>query len=530
MPTTASWKDILDIPRWRPLANAITLSAAGVTIAGDCRNNDDRHPELFELGSAVILNKYNIKNNEWFQLTSPALAGTFGAGATAVVVPDRGPSGLLAAGCTTTSVILSTVLPASVGPNQLSNRGDGRGFKIRIINYATGKTEERIIVGNTGPSTTPTIYLDVALLNAPNANDRYEILSGRVYMLNAGAIAAGIFRYYDIATNLLVTCAQANLPATITTDSKLLSMSEQHVPFDRIPGEGFIVDAVAPNTYDSGNYIKNCLKATGIAAGSITGQAANGDATVLINEYRNFQIRIVQDTVNPTAVGQRRRITSHTVGPSPVYTLASNWTVNPSVNALYVIENWTQNILLWTTANTNTYNYSIDGDVWDTATWAVRPAASGAGVCAWQTFGLAYDSVNHITRHSYIYSIKGAAGNVIDLFDTAGAATGLWTGDIAYMNKSGATLFTTGTSEVYMGATQLGAYVYINVNGTQRFARFCNRCRVLESWANIEYTQGTAVVGGTMGAALFIDGNVKLGFLIKLRSSGAEVFECAITR
>ena len=65
--------------------------------------------------------------------------------------------------------------------------------------------------------------------------------------------------------------------------------------------------------YDaSGSTGRLALSATAIGASSITGQATGGDATLLANEYRNFQIRVVADLTNKTAVGQRRIITSHT--------------------------------------------------------------------------------------------------------------------------------------------------------------------------------------------------------------------------
>lgn len=48
------------------------------------------------------------------------------------------------------------------------------------------------------------------------------------------------------------------------------------------------------------------------SAGSGTHSLWQGDSLILANEYRNFQIRIVQDLTNPTAVGQRRIIASHT--------------------------------------------------------------------------------------------------------------------------------------------------------------------------------------------------------------------------
>lgn len=513
MATTLGFKDLIDLPEWRPIANAPVSGTAGVNLACDLRNNEDRHPEIFQLGSAILFAKYSVKNDEWMPLASPALAGVFGAGADSVFVPDAGPNGTLAAGATTTSVILTTALPAAVAVNQLANRGDSRGFKVRIIGNAagsSGKTEEKLIVGNTA-GTTPTIYLESALTFSPIAGDRYEILSGRVYLLSAGLLAAGAWKYYDVATNSYsASLSIVNLPATISTDSDLLSMSELYVPNDKAPGEGFF-----------GN-----LVATASGAASITGQAAGGDAGVLLNEYRNFQIRIVQDTAIPTAVGQRRRITSHTAGASPVYTVDA-WAVTPSTTATYVVERWTDCILLWTTLLTTTFNYSISGNAWTTATWAVRPSACGAGVSAFGSCGITLDAQKS-QRDSYIYVIRGAATADIDLFDIAGAATGSWTGNIAYGNKG--QTFTTGTATVHDWATLGGKYVYVNVNGTQRFARFDVVNRILEPYADLEYVQGAVVAGGALALTLFIDGATKLAFLIVQRRTGAECFELVIQR
>ena len=86
----------------------------------------------------------------------------------------------------------------------------------------------------------------------------------------------------------------------------------------------------------------------------------------------------MEDTVIPTAVGQRRNITSHTAGASPVYTVPA-WTVTPSANAKFVIENNGDRILLWTTAQQTTYTYKIGANTWDTTTFATRGAAMGAG-------------------------------------------------------------------------------------------------------------------------------------------------------
>jgi len=50
--------------------------------------------------NATTLWAYDVEDNDWFQLPSPGLAGTFGAGAGAVMMPAQGPRGTLAAGST----------------------------------------------------------------------------------------------------------------------------------------------------------------------------------------------------------------------------------------------------------------------------------------------------------------------------------------------------------------------------------------------------------------------------------------------
>jgi len=333
-----------------PVPNA---HAAGLGMATDLRNDITRNPFVYSLVSATVLNRYNIIQKASEFIVSPALAGTFGAGAGAVFAPSLGLNGTITTGATSTTIPTSTTVTA-VGVNMLANRGGGSyGFRIRITGFASGKIEERWITGNTG-GTTPTFLLDTALSFTPANGDRYEVLAGRVFMLSAGALAAGIWKSYEVSTNTLATLSGTNLASTISTDFSSVALDEQYVPFDRKPGEGFIIGA---GTYNGGAL--GCLTATAIAASTITGQAAAGDATVLANEYRNFQIRIVEDTVNPTAVGQRRIIASHTAGASPVYTLGAAWSVNPSTNAKFVIE-FPNLILLWSsgTAVTYTYNYS----------------------------------------------------------------------------------------------------------------------------------------------------------------------------
>jgi hypothetical protein len=395
----------------------------------------------------------------------------------------------------------------------LANKGNSNGFKIRIIGNSaggSGKTESAYIIGNTG-GTTPTLYLDTPLSFTPQVGDAYEIRSGRLYLLGAGAAAAGQWKYYDIATNSFsANLSITNLPATINTDSSFLGLDESYVPYDADPGEGYF----------------GILAATATAATSITGTVAGADAGVLANEYRNFQIRIVEDTVTPTAVGQRRNITSHTAGASPVYTVPA-WTVTPSANAKFVIENNGDRILLWSSASSSTFTYNIAANTWDTTTFAARSAAHAAGSIACPSFFIRPDA-QKLSRNSYVFVFRGGAGAVVDLFDIAGGTTGLWTAAIVY-GGSGMT-FTTGTTFTPDPYTGNGRFAFINPNGGQRCLKFDVKNRVLSPAFYLRYPMSTAAVGQRMATAMFVDGATKLVFILLQRIAGAEVFEMAVQK
>jgi len=511
MATTLGFKEIIDLPTWRSLTPSPNASAAGSCWAWDARNSERNAPYNYLLVNATTFLAYDPHNDEFLALGSPTLTGTFGAGAAAIMHPTQGPRGTLTTGNTTTSVVLSTALPAAVAINQLANRGDGVGFTIRIIGSASGssgKTEERTIVANTA-GTTPTITVDSAFSFTPASGDAYEIRSGRVFLLSAGSLAAGMWKFYDLATNSFSgNLATANLPATVGADSSLVALSEGHVPSDAADtSSGFF--GVITASASSGTTITS----TGLPS------------TLQTNEYRNFQVRIVEDTSAPTAVGQRRRISSHTSGATAVWTVAA-WAVTPSATAKFVIENDDDKIILFTNQN-NTYNYNITANTWDTSTWAVPGTAGAAGIVAAHSYGIVRDTTNN-ARHSFIYRVRGGNVNTIDVLDIAGAATGSWSADIAYGNK--ATAFNTGTSGAADPITQGGKYLYLNISGTQRFARFDMRNRVLEPWTYLPYTQGTALVGGKMSMCWFLDGSTKLGFLQAQLNTGTNLFSIACQR
>lgn len=513
MPNT--FKKVIDTLVWRQVAPAPNAHAAAACMASDLRNDVSRNPFAYQLVSAAVLNRFNIVTKAWHAVLNPALAGTFGAGAAAAFVPSFGLVGTLAAGSTTTSVVLSTALPTAVGLNMLANRGGSGdfGFRLRIIDTTAGKTEERWITGNTA-SATPTINVGAAFTFTPASGARYEILGGRIFMLGAGTTAANIWRSFEVASNTLSTgLSTTNLPATIATDSAIAVLDELYVPYNHAPGEGMVKGSFL---YDTG---LNALAATASAASTLTGQASGGDAVIAANEYRNFQIRIVQDTVTPAAVGQRRIIASHTAGPSAVFTLGTAWTTQPSASAKYVIEQ--PNLLLLRSSATTTvytYNYTdatinngtnnIAANSWSTAYFGAAPAANAAGGIWAQSFGIQPDSGRN-ARHSFNYFFRGAAVT-LDVLDIAGSITGTWTGAITY---DGGVTLGTGTCGAYSPFGSEGRMTYINAytaSAINQIFRFDAQNRVLSPYTPTDFLQaGAAAVGNRMAAYCAIDGSDK---------------------
>lgn len=545
MAITLNTKPILDKPRFRALSSQPSTSytassgAGSTAICCDLRSRGYADPHLWALvASSTIFQNYNTRNDGWKNLQfSATIGGTLSGGTGWQFVPSQGPSGTITSGATTTSVVLSTALPAAVEVNQLANRGDGLGYIIRIVDNASGasgKIEERRIVGNTA-GTTPTIYLDTALTFTPTNGSRYEMLSGALYVLSTGASKE--WRRHDIATGATSSAlSTTNLPGTVGTSyTDLVTLDEQHVPITRYPGEGFVVDASA--VYDNtAGWVKKCLTATATAAGTITGQAAGGDAALLANQYRNFQIRIVEDTSAPTAVGQRRRITSHTAGASAVYTLASNWTVTPSATCKFVIENDNDKIIFLTNSTT-VYNYNITANTWDTSTWAARGTAASNGLGSFQAFGLV-DSLNNI-RHSYIYSLRavGTGGNPVDVLDIAGASTGSWSSFALTPNYTTQITTVTSGGAMYDPLSNEGRYMYFlgtastNV-GPLNIFRLDLKTKQCQAFTTIP-TVGAAVTDGILnkfGLANLTEGSTSLSFLFVRRpsSGGGELYECAL--
>lgn len=537
MATTLGFKDIIDLPMWRPLTvapNASSTATGGFAILSDLRNSEDRNPHIFYVNNNQSC-MYNIKNDGWNYWPAGSLSFVQGSGG--VFVPSKGPSGTLASGWTANKGAVTTAFSRAPGVNSLANRGDGRGHRIRIIGNSaggSGKTEEVLITGNTS-STTPTIRLESSLSFTPQSGDRYELLSGKIYWLGSS-----VFHSVDIANEFLNTSLSTSSIPTSSGSMRLVVHDELYVPHNRKPGEGYVIDSGV--TYNNGNY--NCLQATATSGTSITGHSAGGDSAVIANQYRNFQIRIVEDTTAPTAVGQRRNITSHTAGTSPVYTVPT-WTVTPSSNAKYVIEGNGDRIIAMTSGVGTVWAYYINGNTgegtantWSNSRFTASPSSNfSLNYSLIIPFAIVPDADNNShPGMMYFYGQNGA----MSVLDMTAATNGTWTNSIAYTNIAGTT-GSPGTgnsslsgSSIYDGATNEGRYAYLSLSSVtsqvteMKRIDFKNRC--LEPWVHTRYPVSSAATGQFLATALFIDGSTKLQHIVHLRPTTAELTRCEVIR
>lgn len=507
-----TFKPFIDRSMWISTTPMFASTGAGYAICSDMRNNDYANPFLY-IQLSTTNYRYSTLNKSWQIYGSLSLAGSNSSGATNVFVPSFSSVGTIAAGSTTTSVVLSTALNSIIGLNTLANHGK-KGFYIRIIDTTAGKTVEREIVANTA-SSTPTITVNSSFGFTPSTGSRYEILAGRVFYLNSGTVNAGIFKFLNIGENVTSgNLTTLNLPTSITTDSSMIALDEQYVPYDCKPGEGMIKGTYE---YTTGLY---SLTATASGASSITGQATNGDASVVVNEYRNYQIRIVEDTVTPAAVGQRRIISSHTAGPSSVYTLTTAWTTTPSSSAKFVIE--LPNLILLRTSSSASifvYNYTdatitnanataLTSGNWSTSYFGNAPTTSGTSGFWIPSWGIQPDPAK-LSRQSFCYWFRGSGSNNIDMLDISGANNGLWFTAVSYDGSSAnLTNGSCGTYSPFGFEGRMGYIMIHNALNANTFFRFDVKNRVLMSApAPDDIQSGTGVAVQRLAAYAARDGS-----------------------
>ena len=470
MPTTNGNRKILDLKRAEFCTPAPSATAAAHFIVSSRHYRQQQL--LVQSNTAAFL--YHPAEDGWTQVPSPALAGTFGAGAC-------GTAGAWSSGATAgvASLTATAGTTSSITTNQTLAR-DLRGYSVQIL-AGPNAGEIKAIASNT-IGANAVITFTAASASAFSASTVYRLLTPTFYVLGAGALAAGIFRRYDLATNTWVTLAQANLPATIGTDSKLIATPSWQ-------DEGFQTFATGTATAGGASTLTNSAKAWGT------------------NQWANYQVRITAGT----GAGQIRSIASNT---ATVLTTSAAWTTQPDATSQYVIEGNDDFLYYIGSGAVTLYRYSISANTWSTITPGVaRAGAPGAGMSGhwvWGATASEWTNESDIRNGRFIYSFRGGAGAQLDRYDIA---LNTWS---AVTYAPATEVFGTGTKYVY-----LGDHIYAQKDATGRWFRYNVVTSEQDGWGTWTYTQGAAIVGDTAFDVTYHDGAVDIAYVYMVLNTSA---------
>lgn len=463
MATTNGNRKILDVKRWEFLSPAPVATAAGAFIASS-RHYKQRQLYVQAAGVAYL---YLPEEDGWIVLASPALAGTFGAGACGVAGAwstgtTVGASTLTATGGTTTSITTNQTLAV-----------DLRGYSVQIVG-GPNAGEIKTIASNT-IGANAVVTFTAASGSAFSGITTYRLCTPVWYVLNAGTTAANIFKKYDYATNTWTALQQTGLPATIGTDGKLVS---------------------TPSWIDTS--IVSFATGTATAGGANT--LTNSAKTWTTNQWANYQIRITAGT----GVGQIRSIASNT---GTVITTGAAWTTTPDATSVYSIEGNDDYLYYMGSGAITLYRYSIATNTWSTITPGVaRGAAPGAGMSGHWIYGVTeadWNVENSYLNGRYIYSFRGATGTGLDRYDIA---LNTWENISTYM--PGIETFATGTKYIYNKD-----FIYSQKEATGRWFRFSVPLREQVGFNTMTYTQGGAIAGDTAFDVVYKDGATEILYI-----------------
>jgi hypothetical protein len=462
MATTNGNRKILDLKRWEFCTPSPNATAAATFIVSS------RHyrQQQLHVVSNTVANLYNPQEDGWIAVPSPALAGTFGAGACGVAGSFSTGATVAASSLTATAGTTTTITT-----NQTLAR-DLRGYSVYFVG-GTNAGKTKTIASNT-IGTNAVITFDSAEAVAFDATSQYRLKTPVFYVLGAGTLAAGSFRKYDFATNTWTTLAITGLAATIGTDGRLIS---------------------TPAWIDNG--FKSFATGTATAGGAST--LTNSAKAWATNQWTNYQIRIS----GGTGAGQIRTVASNT---GTVITVSAAWTTQPDATSTYSIEGNDDFIYFIGNNAVTLYRYSISGNTWSTLTPGVaRGGAPGAGMGGTWIHSVSaadWNNENLILNGRYIYSFRGAAGALLDRYDIAGNT---WA---AITYSPAVETFTTGTKYAYCKDR-----LYIQKEATGRWFAFDFAENAMQPFTTSTYTQGAAVLGDTAFDVTYKDGATEIDYV-----------------
>lgn len=451
---------------WQFMTPLPTPVIAGSFIVTDVKEKDNYALLMI---NATIHYLYNFNEDSWAQITSGALAGTFGTGSCGT--KTRFSQTITANGGSTTTVTTTTNI------NNLCI-----GEKIRFLSGSNIGKESTItgILLNQGG----THIIQFNALQSPVVtNDTFVITTGRYFILNAGTQANGSFKVYDPLLGTWNSLAFANLPAAIAADSKLVCSTSDDI------------------------------FASGTATGGSTTTIVNNAKNWTTNQWTNYQVRITAGT----GIGQISTIISNT---ATTLTIAAGATIDST--SVYEITANDDNIYFLGNASATMYKYSISSNTWKvmsptTARGGVPGTGLSANIC-YKSGDPNLGNENDIRDGRYIYSFRGGASNLIDRFDIAGgtAGAGAWTTLTPIGN---AETFTTGSS---YGIN--GQFIYARKDATHRYFKYDIVGNIIHPLSQNLYPDGTAILGDKLFIKNYLEsGVVKLSWLYSIRNSGIEM-------
>ena len=461
MATTNGNRQILDLKKWEFCTPAPNATQAGAFVVS---SRHFRQQQMY-VRSSTDATMYNPSEDAWVILPSPALAGTFGAGAS-------GTAGAWSTGSTVgVASLTATAGTTSTFTTNQNFQRDLRGYKVHILAGPNNGAVLDIVSNTTGASSIITVATQASAFSASTI---YRLLTPRFYVVSAGTLAAGSFRVYDYATNTWTTLTQTGLPATLGTDGKLVA---------------------TPSMIDGA--FKNF--ATGTATSATATTLTQTGKTWAASQWINYQVRVT----GGTGAGQIRTITANTADTLTVAT----WTTTPDATSTYAIEG-NDNFLYYLGNNAVTmYRYDIAANTWSTlAPTAARAAAPAAGMSAHWVHSVEasdWSSESAILNGRRIYSFRGSAGGVLDYYDIA---LNTWVSGVAYAPNS--ETFTTGTKYALHGGR-----LYIMKEATGRWFAYDFARSELFPWSTALYPQGAAVIGDTAFDVVYKDGATEIYYV-----------------
>lgn len=460
-------------------------TAAGSFVVSDKSNAIPAHDTAYYVGNASAIWNYNADQDAWIQLPNSGATGTFAAGACGEFSAISAPGGVI--DLTPSGTGTTTTIPTS-----LTITRNMAGCKVRATVGTNAGYEGTILSNTLGANAIITVATPAGA--AFDATTRYRVYGGSLWFFNSGTAAVG-FSVYDRMTNVWTARSVTGLPTAWGTDAQLVS---------------------TPGLTCNGN--AGFINGTAVAGASSTTLPTG--KTFLLNAWANSQVRIISGL----GAGQIRTISSNTTGG--VLTVSAAWTVTPDATSVYRIEGNDDYFYLLGNNAVTMYRYSISGNAWTTlAPVAARAALAGAGMTAdwidnvldasWNQDAAPAHYTTALVRQNgrYIYSFRGTAGNLLDVYDIA---ANTWISGVAYGQQM--EVFGAGSCSV-----DLHGIIYIQKDATGRIFLFDVANNVLEPFVLNPVPQGVAVAGSKMFLTAYQDGGTEINIMYTLGHTRAEL-------